>query len=315
MEEEITARIFRIESLNTHNGPGYRTIIYFKGCPLRCSWCHNPEGISPKKEIWITKSKCIACEGCIMVCPVNALSMGETGIEVNRDLCFGCQICADICPSKAIEKLGEDYTVEKLFRKIAADIPFFETSGGGVTLTGGEPATSPGFVKEFLKKCREAGIHTAFDTSGFVSGKVIAELLPFIDLIFFDLKILDDEMARQHTGQGTSEILGALSVVREYIVNHKTPELQFRTPVIPGSTDSAANLEEIALFIKKEFEGIYSGWELCMFNDVCEDKYLKMNMDWKYSGLKFSREDYDKLHQFRVENGSENIIISGFFSK
>lgn len=313
-QKNNTAQIFKIESLNTHNGPGYRTVVYFKGCPLKCQWCHNPESISPQKEIWVVNSKCIGCEECVQVCPVHALAMTESGIKVNRNKCIGCHQCADICPSKAIEKLGEDYTLEKLFKRILADKSFLDASGGGVTLTGGEPAAYPGFAKNFMKKCQEEGIHTAFDTSGFVSKKVMNDLLPYIDLIFFDLKILNKEKAKQQTGQGTKQILDTLEIVKEFIQKNGSPELQFRTPVIPGSTDKD-NLEEIGNLLKMKFDGFYSKWELCMFNDICEDKYVKMDEEWKYLGVKCKDSDYENINQLAQKYPSNKIEISGFVSK
>lgn len=315
MDESLTATIFKVESLNTHNGPGYRTVVYFKGCPLSCQWCHNPESISPKKEVWVVNSKCIACESCVAVCPVDALSMTGDGIKVNRNKCVGCHICADICPSKAIEKLGEDYSVDKLFKRILGDKPFWEASGGGVTLTGGEPGIYPSFLKAFLKKCKEEGIHMAFDTSGFVSKKVMKELLPFIDLIFFDLKIFDAEEAKKLTGQGTKEIHDSLEVVKSFIQKHGSLELQFRTPLIPGSTDTPENLNKISEFIQKNYSGLFSKWELCMFNDVCEDKYVKMNKEWKYSGKKHNVSDLETINRFQEKHSSNKIEISGFVTK
>jgi pyruvate formate lyase activating enzyme len=250
----------------------------------------------------------------VQVCPAEALSLTEKGIQVNREKCMGCQICADICPSKAIEKLGEDYTVDKLFNRILSDKTFWDTSGGGVTVTGGEPATYPEFLKAFLKRCKEKGIHTAFDTSGFTSGKIMNDILPYIDLIFFDLKIMDIEKANKLTGQGTKQIMDSLQVVKSFVEKNGTPELQFRTPIIPGSTDGE-NLTVIENKLKNEFNGLYSKWELCMFNDICEDKYVKMNREWNYSGLKYSKPDYEKIVDFQKKHASTKIEISGFVSK
>lgn len=312
---ELTATIFKIESLNTHNGPGYRTVVYFKGCPLKCRWCHNPESISPQKEIWVVNNRCIGCESCVQVCPVEALSMTKGGIKVNREKCTGCQICADICPSKAIEKLGEDFTVDKLYERVLADKPFWDASGGGVTLTGGEPATYSGFCIELLKKCKKEGIHTAFDTSGFVSKKVISELLPYIDLVFFDLKILNVEKANLLTGRGPKEILNSIQVVKTFIEKNGTPELQFRTPLIPGSTDGQENLEAISNLLENKFKGLFSKWELCMFNDVCEDKYIKMNKEWHYFGKRYGESDFKIINRFRREHPNNKIEVTGFVTK
>ena len=315
MTDSLTAKLFKVEYLNTHNGPGFRTVVYFKGCPLSCRWCHNPESISPKKEIWVINAKCIGCESCIRVCPAGALAKTDAGIVVNREACVGCHACADICPSKAIEKLGEDYTIEKLFKRILDDKPFFDASGGGVTLTGGEPSTFPEFAKVLLQKCKEAGIHTAFDTSGFVSKKVMNELLPYIDLVFFDLKILNVEKAKQLTGRGTQEIMNSLQVIKAFMQKNGTPELQFRTPLIPMSTDTPENLNLISEWIEANFTGLFSRWELCMFNDICEDKYNKLNKEWMYAGKKYGESDFENILRFQKTHAHNKIEISGFVSK
>ncbi|MBR8535845.1 glycyl-radical enzyme activating protein [Carboxylicivirga sediminis] len=312
---ELTAIVFKVESLNTHNGPGYRTVVYFKGCPLKCQWCHNPESISPQKEIWVVNKRCIGCESCVQVCPTEALSMASEGIKVDRQKCTGCQICANVCPSKAIEKLGDEYTVDQLFERIMGDKPFWDASGGGVTLTGGEPATYSRFCIELLKKCKKEGIHTAFDTSGFVSQKVMQELLPYIDLVFFDLKILIAEKAKQLTGQGTKEILASLQVVKSFIEKYGAPELQIRTPLIPDATDTQENLNAISVLLEKNLTGLFTKWELCMFNDVCEDKYIKMNQKWRYTGKKYMESDLKKMNQFQEKHSNNKIEITGFVSR
>jgi len=313
-EDRLTARVFKIESLNTHNGPGYRTVIYFKGCPLNCQWCHNPEGISSKNEIWIINKTCIGCESCIQVCPNDALSMTKTGVKVNREKCVGCYKCAEICPTKSIEKLGEDISVKSLVERVLDDKLFMETSGGGVTITGGEPGEYPNFVEAFFRKCKENEIHTAFDTSGFVSKGALQKILPFTDLIFFDLKIMDNNKAEKLTGSSTRHIFDSLKFVKDYIQKNGGPELQFRTPVIPGSTDDYKNLSSIAEILANDFQGLFTKWELCMFNDICEDKYLKMNKKWNYKGKKYSTSDFEKIRRILKSYPEHNIEFSGFVS-
>ena len=310
-----TGRIFKIESLNTHNGPGYRTVVYLKGCPLNCLWCHNPEGISPKKEIWVVHSKCIACLSCVDICPQLALSYKQDKIQVDREKCIGCYACNMVCPSQAIEKIGEDYTVGEVFEKILKDKPFMDASGGGITVTGGEPGTAPEFVSELFQKCREAGIHTAFDTSGFISKKALKMIIPFTDLVFFDLKILEENKAREMTGQGISQIFESLEWIKSYKLENGNPELQFRTPVIPGATDSMENLEAIAQLIREKYEGLFTEWELNLFNDICEDKYQRMGRDWQFKAQKFDSENYHEIEAFKNKNQELNITISGFIQK
>ncbi len=312
---EVKGRVFKVESLNTHNGPGYRTVIYLKGCPLRCLWCHNPEGISPQKEIWVIKSKCIGCLSCVEVCPNSALSMTPTGIEVDRDKCEGCYQCADVCPSTAIEKIGIDYTVDELFRRIEKDKPFLNTSGGGVTLTGGEPGMAREFVSRLFKRCRENDIHTAFDTSGFVSQKALEEIIPHTDLVFFDLKIMDNHQALELTGKGTRRIFKSLHWILEYNKKHGVPELQFRTPIIPGSTANMDNLSAIAQFLTQHCKGQFTQWELNLFNDVCEDKYDRLGKQWHYTSMKLTKDNFLAIEAFKAEYPEFNIEISGFIEK
>jgi pyruvate formate lyase activating enzyme len=312
--DQMTARIYKVESLNTYNGPGYRTVVYTKGCPLSCDWCHNPEGISRSAEIWIKNSTCIGCQTCVETCPVDALSLTVDGIKVDRDICDGCFDCAEVCPTKSIEKLGEEISVDDLFSRIVDDKAFMDTSGGGVTLTGGEPGEFPDFVEAFFMKCRDNGIHTAFDTSGYVSEKALQKILPFTDLIFFDLKILDEENAKSLTGKGVKHILKSLTFIKEYILINGAPELQFRTPIIPGSTDDPKNINAMAELLGSEYGGLFSKWEFCMFNDICEDKYLRMDMDWNYKGKKYSSSDFKKLTAIQEKFPQHNIEFSGFLS-
>jgi pyruvate formate lyase activating enzyme len=309
------ARVFKIESLNTHNGPGYRTVIYLKGCPLNCIWCHNPEGISPKKEIWVNHNRCIRCTSCIKVCPNEALSFVNNRIEVDRDMCAGCYACAEICPSAAIEKIGEDISVLEVFERLMRDKPFFDASGGGVTLTGGEPGTVPEFVSRLFQKCQKSEIHTAFDTSGFISQKALEMIIPNTDLIFFDLKVMDEKKAIKLTGQGTKSIIDSLDWIKSYILTNGKPKLHFRTPLIPRATDNEENLNGIAQLITKNYSEIYQEWELNLFNDICEDKYQKLNKEWKFKGFKMSTFDYQRIEEFREKKQELNITIAGFVSK
>jgi pyruvate formate lyase activating enzyme len=228
-------------------------------------------------------------------------------------VCNGCFDCAEVCPTKSIEKLGEEISVDDLFSRIVDDKAFMDTSGGGVTLTGGEPGEFPDFVEAFFMKCRENSIHTALDTSGYLSVKSLRKILPFTDLIFFDLKILDEEKAKSLTGKGVKHIK-SLAFIKEYILINGAPELQFRTPIIPGSTDNPENINAIAELLGNEYRGLFSKWEFCMFNDICEDKYLRMDMDWNYKGKKYSSSDFKKLTAIQEKFPQHNIEFSGFLS-
>lgn len=313
--KEARGRIFKIESLNTHNGPGFRTVVYLKGCPLNCMWCHNPESISSKKEIWILHSKCIGCLSCVETCPQSALSPGKNGIVIDRDRCVGCYKCVDVCPAKAIEKLGEDYTVTEIFDRILKDKPFLDASGGGVTVTGGEPGIAPEFVSQLFKRCQNESIHTAFDTSGYISEKALEMIIPYTNLVFFDFKVMEEEAAKSLTGKGTDRIFESLDWLKNYNEKHGTPEIQFRTPIIPGSTNSSENMEAIAGKIRENYAELFTEWELNLFNDICEDKYERLGKKWHYTGIKFDKYAYAKVDKFREENPDLKIKISGFYQK
>lgn len=310
-----TTKVFRIESMNTHNGPGLRTVVYIKGCPLNCRWCHNPESISSAKEIWIYNSKCLGCLDCVSVCPNSALSQGKNGIEIDRSACVGCYACADACPGKAIEKIGEDFSQNTIFEKVLEDKVFMDTSGGGLTITGGEPGVYPGFVSSLFKKCRDAGIHTAFDTSGFISSEAVEMILPYTDLVFFDLKVMDEEKAVDLTGQGTKQIFKTLDKIIEYKKTNPGPELQFRTPIIPGSTDNDENMQAIASLLRGKYQGLFTEWELNLFNDICEEKYERLDREWLYTGIKLEQPAYKKIEKFRDDNHDLKIKIAGFYEK
>ncbi len=308
-------RVFKIESLNTHNGPGLRTVIYLKGCPLNCLWCHNPEGISLQKEIWVHHKKCIRCLKCISECPNSAIYLDDDAIEIDRNKCVGCYACVEVCPSDAIEKIGEDRLVSEVFNEIIKDKPFFDSSGGGITVTGGEPGLYPGFVRSLFKTCRENDIHTAFDTSGYISQKDLQMIIPYTDLVFYDLKIFDNKKSEAFIGKENLRIFNNLKWIKKYVLSNKKPELQFRTPIIPGATNDIKNLEALAGYIEKNFVNIHSGWELNLFNDICQDKYQKLNRKWNFVNSVFDSDEYNNIEKFQSRNSHLKISISGFIHK
>jgi pyruvate formate lyase activating enzyme len=309
------AVIFKLERLNTHNGPGYRTVIYFKGCPLTCQWCHNPEGMQTKKEVWLFPAKCIECGTCIQYCPNGALSFIHESLSLDRSKCNGCYTCVNVCPAKAIEKIGEDYTVDELFDKIKMDKVYFETSDGGLTVTGGEPGHYWEFVSELFQKCRKEEIQTAFDTSGSISEKALEAIIPNSDIVFLDIKILDPETSLKYTGLNPGKMKETLQWIKKYRQNHELPKLHIRTPLVPGVTDRVKNLQAIGTFISKEYQDLVDVWELCMFNDLCEDKYQKINKKWNFKGKTHTETDYKYFTELKSIFTNLNIEITGFYEK
>ena len=266
--------------MSTEDGPGIRTSIFMKGCGLNCSWCHNPESISFKPELQWLKASCISCNICINTCTHNALSEKEGEILINRDNCIACGECVEECPSAALEILGQDTEVDELVEEVLKDRSYFEKSNGGVTVSGGEPALQADFTTRFLKKLKEKGIHTAIDTCGFSSKESYNKILPYTDLVLFDIKEIDPKKHKEYTGKSNERIFENLLHISEYIKTNKK-ELWIRTPIIPDTTATERNIKGIGNFISQNL--IYTTkWELCAFNNLCNDKYERLGKKWKF---------------------------------
>lgn len=243
----VSGIIFDIQRFSLHDGPGIRTTVFFKGCPLRCLWCHNPESISPKIELAFYRYKCIGCNSCVLVCPTGALQNDDVdGKKYNEKLCQFCWKCIDICPSRALVLQGKSYKLEEVLNEIVKDIPFYRQSRGGVTLSGGEPTFQFDFCLALLKACKENGISTALDTSGFVSWDKLRDLLPFVDIFLYDIKHMSSEEHRKITGVPNETILENL-----YRLDEAGKWIEIRIPIIPGYNDSEENIIAVADFITR----------------------------------------------------------------
>ena len=291
----MKANILEIQRMSTEDGPGLRTTIFFKGCTLNCLWCHNPESISPQPQVHWISNQCIGCKTCLEVCPEGALAFTAEGNRVDRNRCTGCGLCAEECPATALELLGQSWELDDLVAEIIKDRTYFEKSGGGVTLSGGEPTLQAPFNRELLKRLKESGIHTALDTCGMCSRKALEGLLPYLDLLLFDLKEIDPQKHRRFTGTTNEKILENLIYVRDWMQSNGRPkQLWIRTPIIPDATATGENIRGIGKFISGNLDGLVNRWELCAFNNLCRDKYLRLDLDWEYG-------DYDLLTKLLME--------------
>jgi pyruvate formate lyase activating enzyme len=226
-----TGTILNIQRFCTDDGPGIRTTVFLKGCPLRCIWCHNPESQAKRHEIMYDSKKCVACGRCAAVCPRNCHSFDEKH-AFGRELCIGCGACAEVCPAKALEIYGKCVTADEIYDEVKRDKVFYETSGGGVTISGGEPLFQPEFTAELLRKCRENGIHTAIETSGFADEKALLAVIEHCDLVLFDIKETDRKRHKQYIGVSLTPILENLKLINK----NKIP-LIIRAPIIPTLND------------------------------------------------------------------------------
>ncbi len=235
----ITGRVFNVQRFSLHDGPGIRTTVFLKGCPLRCAWCHNPEGISTEPEILVAASRCIGCGACVDACPSGLASVAGW-VRDGRACCTACGMCVEACPSQARQIAGRDVTVPELLDEIVRDRVFFE-GGGGVTFSGGEPLLQLRFLEAMLQECRAAGLHTAVDTSGLAPLKHLLRIAPLTDLFLYDVKLVDEGRHRLHTGVSNATILANLETLSRV---HDT--IWLRIPVVPGVTDDDANMRATA---------------------------------------------------------------------
>jgi pyruvate formate lyase activating enzyme len=288
--KDVQGTILQIIRMSTEDGPGIRTTVFFKGCSLHCLWCHNPESISPHPQIQWLQASCIGCGTCVKTCKEQALKLTKKGVVINRFACNGCGLCAEECPTTAMELLGKKWNVHDLAGELVKDRAYFEQSGsdgnltGGVTLSGGEAALQADFCLALLQELKKRGISTALDTCGQVSQKVLATLLPYVDILLYDLKEIDSEKHKKFTGYGNEQILTNAIFAANYKKTHAFPKtLWIRTPVIPGATDNAENIRGIGDFINANLHGAVARWELCSFNNLCRDKYVRLGMHWTFA--------------------------------
>ncbi len=237
--------IFNIQRFSIHDGPGIRTVVFFKGCALRCRWCSNPESWNAYQEIVTNDLRCTRCGRCQQVCPVNAIVVDERARRLDRGLCNRCLQCADVCPTGALAATGKWMTVDEVMQEAAADDLFYQNSGGGVTLSGGDPLQQWEFAVDLLKACKERGFHTAVETSGFAEWNVLERVLEYTDLVLYDVKHMDSEKHREGTGKPNELIL---ENARKAAAKRR---LWVRVPLVPGYNDSESNLKETARFAKE----------------------------------------------------------------
>jgi pyruvate formate lyase activating enzyme len=247
-ESEVVVKkrmVIGITRMTVHNGPGIRTLILFKGCPLRCVWCSTPESWNESPEIAFYPDRCILCGECISVCPRNALTAGDKAVIINRELCDNCGRCISVCYTEALRLVGRQYTVDELIHEVKKDQVLYKHSGGGVTVSGGEPLLEPGFAQELFRSFKQNGINTGVDTCGFVPRENIESVLPYVDFFLWDIKHMDDNIHREFTGVHNRLILDNLSFASDNSV-----PIYIRLPIIPGYNDSRDNLRAVCEFAK-----------------------------------------------------------------
>jgi pyruvate formate lyase activating enzyme len=266
--------IFAIKRYALHDGPNIRTTIFFKGCPLACHWCHNPEGIDFKIHIVTLGDKCVGCKECINICQSKALQFTADGIHRDSEQCTFCQDCVAACPALAHETTGREMTTEQLLFEIKKDLPFYDQSGGGVTFSGGEPLSQPESLLALLQGCGSLGIHRTVDTSGFAPTVTLMDIAAHTDLFLFDLKHMDSKRHQQYTGVGNELILHNLQTL-----SSTGQAVRVRIPLIPGINDDEENIRASGSFIAgcTNVQGI----DVLPYHPSATAKYKKLGREYK----------------------------------
>ncbi|WP_300392294.1 glycyl-radical enzyme activating protein [Fusobacterium sp.] len=287
--------VFNIQRFTIHDGPGLRTELFLKGCPLRCDWCSNPESWLPYIQPGIYRKKCISlkkCGDCKEVCPqqeeVFNFYRGKLK-TLDRDICNNCMKCADVCPSEAIKQWGKEMSIEECMEVIRKDKGYYERSGGGVTVSGGDPLVQSDFVAELFKKCKEENIHTCCESTFHAPWENIEKVLKHTDLIITDIKHMDDEKHKKYTKVSNKLILENLKKLAE-----RKYDIILRIPVIPNVNDDMENIEATADFILNEMKGSIRTLQLLSFMRLGEEKYESLGIPYKMSEVKVNRRSFQK---------------------
>jgi len=305
LEKDTAGIVFNIQRYSVHDGPGVRTTIFFKGCPLRCLWCDNPEGQKAAPEMVFWKERCIHCETCVGICPYNAIkSASRKSKMIVKDRCIVCGRCLDTCYSRALEQIGKYVSVDEVLEEINRDRIFFDASGGGITASGGEPTAQPEFVTELLKRCKERQIHTAIETCGYAEWSILEKVLKYTDLVLYDIKEMDPAKHKEFVGVRNDLILENAKKISSKLI-----PMVVRIPIIPGYNDREHNIEATGRFIS-ELRGVREV-NLLPYHRFGEAKYKRLGLKYRLEELKQPREERLKSIKGAMESTGLEVKIGG----
>ncbi|MGR6979971.1 glycyl-radical enzyme activating protein [Testudinibacter sp. P27/CKL/0425] len=294
--------LFNIQRYSLHDGPGIRTIPFLKGCPLACKWCSNPESQNPKPELLFKANDCIHCGKCLAVCQHQVLSISNPNF-VDRQACVGCGDCAEVCPTQALLMKGKRMTVAQVVQELQKDSNVYRRSGGGITLSGGEPLSQPHFARELLRACREKGWHTAIETTGLTTKAVIEDVFPFVDLALTDIKAINPTIHRNATGVDNRIILE--NVIR---ISYITKTI-VRIPVIGGVNDNISEIQAIADFTKLMHN--ITTIHLLPYHNYGENKYSLLGRIYPMGNTGEVEKDKMNIFKQEIENKGISCQIGG----
>ena len=291
--------IFDIKKFAIHDGPGIRTTIFFKGCPLACWWCHNPEGLTLSEQHIHRQERCLGCGDCAEHCPQNAIDPSNSGSLINDEKCIGCRTCVHTCPSEAHEFIGRTVTVDAVVEEIQKDIVFYDESKGGVTFSGGEPLMQPDFLIELLKSCAQLDLHRTVDTTGCTDAGLLLRVADSTDLFLYDLKHMDADKHREYTGLTNKKILNNLKLLAGHGAS-----VNVRIPVIPGFNTDDENIERTGAFVSS-LPGV-NAVSLLPYHAAATGKYSRLGIHCFASGTHVPTDQEvlsiaDRLERFGVQ--------------
>ncbi len=298
--------VFNIQFFNLHDGPGTRTLVFFKGCPLSCKWCSNPESMSRLPDLGINRSMCDMCGKCLDVCPEEALFLNDdNALNVDRQKCNACGECISSCSHEVLTIYGKEMTAQEVFEEVNKDKMFYEGTNGGVTISGGEPLMQLNFLAAVFKLCRAAGIHTCMETTGYTSTKSFEQVLPLTDHILFDLKNMDSHLHQKFTGKTNRLILDNAELTAESGI-----PLMFRMPLVPGFNDTLQNIDATADFIKTIGRDNLQGIELMPYHRMGMGKYEALDKEYALNSIKPCEPEYVESIRQRFEDLGVKCTIS-----
>ncbi|PWJ51858.1 glycyl-radical enzyme activating protein [Faecalicatena contorta] len=300
---EKQGNVFDIQRYSIHDGPGIRTVVFLKGCPLRCKWCSNPESWQEYPQLFYAASRCIGCMSCVENCP-NGEVTAEDGLKIHWEKCRHENLqWTDVCPTKALSVKGKPMTTEEVFSEIMKDAAFYRRSNGGVTLSGGEPLLQADFAEGLLKMCKEEGIHTAVETTGFVSRGNLEKVLPYTNLFLYDLKSADSRVHKEWTGVDNHKIMENL----QWLAGQGT-DIFVRTPMIPGVNDKEQDILDIIEILQRNK---ICNYDILPFHQYGSAKYTSCGIEYTMQDVKAHEEEYvekirNMIRSYQLSTDMEN---------